>query len=52
MLLFDEDERGPDDNLAMHLEAANQLDPDEQRVICSVIEGLVLKHEAQRWTAS
>ena len=51
-LAFDEDERGPDDELRLHLEAASRLDPDEQAVVRSVIEGLALKHEARRWNAS
>lgn len=42
-LAFGEDERGPGDELRLHLEAAGRLDPDEQDVVRSVIEGLMLK---------
>lgn len=52
VLLFDDDERGPSEGLRLHLEAANNLDPDEQNVVRSVIEGLLLKHEARRFQAS
>jgi len=53
VLLFDDDERGPGDGLRLHLEAASTtLDPDEQAVVRSVIEGLLLKHEARRFQAS
>lgn len=51
-LAFGEDERGPADDLRLHLEAASRLDPDEQAVVRSVIEGLTLKHEARRWNVS
>jgi transcriptional regulator with XRE-family HTH domain len=51
-LLFDNDERGPTPSLRLHLEAASNLDDDEQAVIRSVIEGLLLKHEARRFQAS
>lgn len=51
VLLFDADERGPDEGLRMHLEAASRLDPEEQHVVRSLIEGLLLKHEAQRWVS-
>lgn len=51
-LAFGEDERGPGDDLRLHLEAASRLDPDEQGVVRSVIEGLMLKHEARRWNAT
>jgi transcriptional regulator with XRE-family HTH domain len=52
-LAFGEDERGPGDDLRLHVvEAASRLDPDEQAVVRSVIEGLMLKHGARRWNAS
>lgn len=43
------DDRGPGDDLRLHLEAASRLDPDEQHVVRSVIEALSVKHEARRW---
>jgi transcriptional regulator with XRE-family HTH domain len=49
-LLFDEDERGPDNALRLHFEAVSKLSPEEQDTIISVIDGLLLKHEAQRWS--
>lgn len=52
VLLFDDDERGPAEGLRLHLEAASNLDADEQAVVRSVIEGLLLKHEAKRFQAS
>jgi transcriptional regulator with XRE-family HTH domain len=49
-LLFDDDERGPDDTLRLHFEAVSKLSPEEQDTIISVIDGLLLKHDAQRWS--
>lgn len=51
-LAFGDDERGPSEDLRLHLEAASRLDPDEQAVVRSVIEGLMLKHEARRWNGA
>jgi transcriptional regulator with XRE-family HTH domain len=51
-LAFGQDGRDPGDELRLHLEAAGRLDRDEQAVVRSVIEGLILKHEARRWNAS
>jgi transcriptional regulator with XRE-family HTH domain len=51
-LAFGADERDPGQDLRLYLEAAGRLDPDEQAVVRSVIEGLMLKHEARRWNAS
>jgi len=48
-LAFGADERGPGEGLRLHMEAASRLDPEEQAVLRSVIEGLTLKHEARRW---
>lgn len=49
MLLFGKDERGPDDDLRMQFEAITRFDEDEKRVIRSLLEGMILKHEARRW---
>lgn len=51
VLVFDIDERGPDDDLRLPFEAAAQLDPDEKRLVRELIEGLVLKREVRRWAA-
>ncbi len=51
-LVFDEAERGPSDDLRLVFEAIAGLDDDEKQVVRSVIEGILLKHEARRWAAS
>jgi predicted enzyme involved in methoxymalonyl-ACP biosynthesis len=50
-LLFEDDERGPSDDLRLQFEAVSRLDPDERNVLKSLIEGMLLKHEAKRWAA-
>lgn len=50
-LVFDEAERGPSEDLRLQFEAIAGLD-DEKQVVRSVIEGILLKHEARRWAAS
>ena len=42
-LLFDEDERGPSDDLKLQFEAVSQLDDDDKEVVRNVLEGLLLK---------
>jgi len=52
-LLFDPDERGPEDpGLRLHLEALDQLDDDELAAVRSLIEGALLRHQARRLAAS
>ena len=51
-LVFDTDERGPQDDLLLHLEAIQHLDDDEQAIVRTVIESVLLRHQARRLAAS
>ena len=48
LLLFGKDERGPDDDLRLQFEAVSRFDADEKQVVRSLLEGMILKHEARR----
>lgn len=50
-LLFGEGERGPDAELRLQFEAVSRFDRDEKRALRALLEGLILKHEAQRWSS-
>ncbi len=49
MLLFGKDERGPGEDLRLQFEAVSGFDEEEKRVVRSLLEGMILKHEARRW---
>lgn len=51
-LLFGKDERGPDDDLRLQFEAISRFDEEEKRVVRSVLEGMILKHEVRRWQSA
>ena len=51
-LIFDTEERGPDDLLRIQFEAVKRLDPQEKQVVLSVLEGLLIKHDAKKWMRS
>ena len=51
-LIFDENERGPQDDLRLQFEAVSKFTAEEKKVIKSVLEGLILKHEAKRWSSA
>ena len=51
-LLFEEHERGPQDDLAMQFEAVSQLPPEEQSVVKEVLESLIIKYQARRWDSA
>ncbi len=54
-LVFDEDERGPDDDLRLQFEATARLSDEEKQTVRRVLEGLLLahdvKHDVKRWAA-
>ena len=50
-LVFDEAERGPDDDLRLAFEATSRLDTDERTMVKQLIEAVLLKHEAKRWAS-
>jgi transcriptional regulator with XRE-family HTH domain len=47
-LLFEEEERGPDDALKLQFEALRQFDEEDRKTALDVLEGLILKHQAKR----
>ena len=49
-MLFNKNERGPDEDLQLQFEAISQFNPEEKTIIKEVLEGLILKHEANRWS--
>ena len=50
-LLFGKTERGPDEDLRLQFEAISRFNDEEKKVVKSVLEGLLLTHEARRWSA-
>jgi transcriptional regulator with XRE-family HTH domain len=48
-LVFDDHDRDPDDDLRLQFEAICQFAPDEKAVARSVLESLILKHDAHRF---
>jgi transcriptional regulator with XRE-family HTH domain len=51
-LIFDENERCPQDDLRLQFEAVSKFSAEEKNVIKSVLEGLILKHEAKRCSSA
>jgi transcriptional regulator with XRE-family HTH domain len=48
VLLFDQDERGPDENLKLKFEALRQFNSDERRIVEGVLDSLIVQHQAKR----
>lgn len=49
-LVFGEGERDPDDELKLQFEALKGFTPEEKQVAKSVLESLILKHDASRFS--
>lgn len=50
MLLFEADERGPEDRLKLQFEAVSHLDEKEREAVETVIASVLHMHDAKRWT--
>lgn len=50
-LVFDRDERNPDEDLRLQFEAITRFDPEERKVAKALLESLILRHEARRWSS-
>lgn len=52
LLVFDKDERGPDEDLKLEFEALSQFDPEEKAIAKKILQGLIIQHQAKRWTSA
>lgn len=48
-LLFEDAERGPDDELRLQFDAIARMPKQEKLVIRELIDGMIIKYETQRW---
>ncbi len=48
-LAFDDDERGPDDELKLQFEAISHFGPEDKEVARTVLEGLIIRHDSHKW---
>lgn len=49
-LVFDEGERGPDDELKLAFKAVATFDPADKAMATRIIQGLILQHQAKIWS--
>ena len=46
-LIFDDDERGPSDDLRLQFEAVSSMSDDEKKIIGSLIDAYIKKHQIE-----
>jgi hypothetical protein len=51
-LVFDEGERGPNQEMRLQFEAVSQLPDEDQKVVTAVLDGMIVKHQANRMVGS
>jgi len=50
-LIFEKDERGPDEALRLQFEAISKFAEPEKQMISEILDALILKREAKRWSS-
>ncbi len=48
MLLFDKDERGPNDELKLQFEAVSQMSDEDKQAIKALLDGMIIKHQTKQ----
>jgi transcriptional regulator with XRE-family HTH domain len=52
VLVFDESERGPSDDLALQFEAVSNMPDDERRIIKALLDGMIMKYQTRKMVDS
>jgi len=50
-LIFESDELEPDEDLRLQFKAVSNMPNEEQQVIKQLLEGMIIKYEAERWSS-
>jgi len=51
-LVFEQEERGPDEEFRLQFEAFTAFDKDEKKAAKTLLDALILKHQARRWAST
>jgi transcriptional regulator with XRE-family HTH domain len=50
-LIFEPEELEPDEDLRLQFKAVSDMPPTEQQVVKQLLEGMIIKYEAERWSS-
>ncbi|WP_339495537.1 helix-turn-helix domain-containing protein [Pseudomonas sp. RA_105y_Pfl2_P56] len=50
-LIFEPEELAPDEDLRLQFQAISNMPAEEQRVVRQLLEGMIIKYEAERWSS-
>ncbi len=47
-LVFDKEDRGPDDDFRLQFEAVSKMPPEEKKIIKALLEGMIIKYQTKQ----
>ena len=47
-IVFEDSERGPDEDFKLQFEAVSRMPPEEKKIIKALLEGMILKHQTKQ----
>lgn len=47
LLLFDKDERGPDEDMRLQFETISRMPTEDKKIIRALLEGMIIKHQTK-----
>jgi len=47
LLLFDKNERGPDEDLRLQFETISRMPAEDKQIIKALLEGMIIKHQTK-----
>lgn len=50
-LIFEPEELEPDADLRLQFKAVSSMPAEEQRIVKQLLEGMIIKYEAERWSS-
>lgn len=51
-LVFEEGERGPDEDLRLQFEAVSRMPEEEKKIIKALLEGMIMKHQTKQMVSN
>lgn len=52
LLVFDKDERGPEEDLKLQFEAVSHMPAEEKRIVKALLEGMIVKHQTRQMVSN
>ncbi len=50
-LIFEPEELEPDEDLRLQFKAVSNMPEEERRIVKQLLEGMIIKYEAERWSS-